>query len=91
MLLPQGLARSFGVTVAWRDCALELRRGEIEAISGENGSGKRAGKDRLRACTGLTVDVRVLVQDVEGVPASVIASCLPKPVQLGDMTSKSGE
>jgi ABC-type sugar transport system ATPase subunit len=34
------LAKSFGATEALKDCSLELRRGEVLAIMGENASGK---------------------------------------------------
>jgi ABC-type sugar transport system ATPase subunit len=40
VLRVSGLAKSFGATEALKDCSLELRRGEVLAIMGENASGK---------------------------------------------------
>src|ERR1700683_5218960 len=36
----EGVTKSFGPTVALRDCSLQLRAGEVHALMGENGSGK---------------------------------------------------
>src|ERR1700722_13194052 len=36
----EGVTKSFGPTVALRDCSFELRAGEVHALMGENGSGK---------------------------------------------------
>jgi ABC-type sugar transport system ATPase subunit/ribose/xylose/arabinose/galactoside ABC-type transport system permease subunit len=40
LLRIDGLTKSFGPTVALRDCSLTLRAGEVHALMGENGSGK---------------------------------------------------
>jgi ABC-type sugar transport system ATPase subunit/ribose/xylose/arabinose/galactoside ABC-type transport system permease subunit len=40
LLRIEGVTKSFGPTVALRDCSLELRAGEVHALMGENGSGK---------------------------------------------------
>ncbi|MGD0703889.1 MAG: ATP-binding cassette domain-containing protein [Trebonia sp.] len=40
LLAIEGVTKSFGPTVALRDCSLELRPGEVHALMGENGSGK---------------------------------------------------
>ncbi|MBV9795480.1 MAG: ATP-binding cassette domain-containing protein [Actinobacteria bacterium] len=40
LLRIEGLAKSFGPTIALRDCSFQLRAGEVHALMGENGSGK---------------------------------------------------
>jgi ABC-type sugar transport system ATPase subunit/ribose/xylose/arabinose/galactoside ABC-type transport system permease subunit len=40
LLAIEGVTKSFGPTVALRDCSLDLRPGEVHALMGENGSGK---------------------------------------------------
>jgi ABC-type sugar transport system ATPase subunit/ribose/xylose/arabinose/galactoside ABC-type transport system permease subunit len=40
LLRIEGVTKSFGPTVALRDCSLHLRAGEVHALMGENGSGK---------------------------------------------------
>ena len=40
LLAIEGVTKSFGPTVALRDCSLELAAGTVHALMGENGSGK---------------------------------------------------
>jgi len=40
LLRVEGVAKSFGPTIALRDCSFQLRAGEVHALMGENGSGK---------------------------------------------------
>jgi ABC-type sugar transport system ATPase subunit/ribose/xylose/arabinose/galactoside ABC-type transport system permease subunit len=40
LLAIEGVTKSFGPTVALRDCSLELSAGTVHALMGENGSGK---------------------------------------------------
>jgi ABC-type sugar transport system ATPase subunit len=40
LLRVAGIAKTFGSTVALRDCSIELSAGEVHAVIGENGSGK---------------------------------------------------